>query len=97
MLPEKVVDAALAGQNIGHRVRVDELEEAVLRAGCQNLVGRQLQIEILSSEQLVHKGNHLQDQLILSQIIAMFEDRHILMRSNRGHERQSIKRKIEQN
>lgn len=89
MAPEEVEDAALAGEHLSHRARVDVLEETMLGTSRQHLVWRQFEIKILASQQLIHQRDHLQYKLILAQIVAVLENCHIFVLCNRGHKGES--------
>lgn len=89
--PEEVENAAFTGEHLGHRARVDVLEETMLGTSRQHLVWRQFEIKILASQQLIHQRDHLQYKLILAQIVAVLENCHIFVLCNRGHKGESAK------
>ena len=76
---EKVLDRALVGQDVGDGEGVvDELHEAVFGRRGQHPVRGQLEVEILLLKNPVHQGYYLQDELILSQVIAVFEQGDVI-------------------
>ena len=50
----------------------------LLGRGCQNTVGCELEIQVLLLQNSVHKSDYLKNQLILSKVISMFEQRYKL-------------------
>lgn len=88
ILAEEVVDTALCGEHLGHRHRVNVLHDTVLRAGGQTTVRRQFEVQVLAPQQFVHQRYHLQNELILPQIVAVLEEGHVLL-VGRRYEAQS--------
>jgi len=91
VFPEEIVNIALPSKDLRHRAGVNILQESMFGASGQHLVRSQLQIQVLPSQQLVHQGDHLQDELILTQVIAMLENGRVLVMGNRCDKGESIK------
>ena len=73
---------------------VDELNEAVLDAGGDHLVGREPEVEVLLLEQLVHERDHLEHELVLAQIVADLVDGRVLGRCARRVARQRLEHEL---
>mmetsp|Transcript_19367 Transcript_19367/g.74374 ORF Transcript_19367/g.74374 Transcript_19367/m.74374 type:complete len:569 (+) Transcript_19367:268-1974(+) len=57
----------------------DALHHAVLEAGRQHAVGRQLEVEVLALQQLVHQRDQLHHQLVLPHVVSTLEQYHVLL------------------
>lgn len=54
--------------------RRNELDHPVDGARREHAVRHQLEVEVLFAEEAVHEGEELNDELVLSQIVAVLED-----------------------
>ena len=47
-------------------------------SGSEDFVGSDFKVKIFFAQQPVHELYDLQDELILTKVVAMFEDRHVV-------------------
>eukprot|EP00982_Pelagococcus_subviridis_P017361 31532-Pelagococcus_subviridis.AAC.21 len=62
------------GDDVRDRLRGNEFDEPGVAARGEDLIGRQLQIQVLAFQQAVHQRYHLHAELVLPQVVAFFEN-----------------------
>mmetsp|Transcript_48288 Transcript_48288/g.114023 ORF Transcript_48288/g.114023 Transcript_48288/m.114023 type:complete len:212 (-) Transcript_48288:1547-2182(-) len=80
VLTEKPLDVfAVLRQHFGERIRVDAFEHASGWGSCKRAVRSQLEVEPRCLQLAVHQPDHLQHQLVLSEIVAVLENDPVLV------------------
>ena len=78
VLAEKVQDTPLPHwrlfQHVSNAGCFHKLHETRVGRGCKCSIGRQLEIQVLPPEQLVHQADDLENKLVLSQVVPDLED-----------------------
>lgn len=65
---------AVLVRDIGERLARYELNHAVDRASRKNAVRHELEVEVLLAKEPIHESEELDDELVLSEVVAVLED-----------------------